>query len=290
VKRALVLAGGGVAGIAWELGVLRGLQDFDPDLAARVLAADLVIGTSAGSAVGAQITSGTPLEDLYQAQLSQESAEIEVELDMEELLARFAAAMTGAASRQEMQANIGAMALETKTVPEALRRAAVAARLPVPSWPDRALLLPAIDAQSGATAIFTKDSHVSLVDAVAASCAVPGIWPPVTINGRRYIDGGMRSVTNADLAAGSDRVLVIVPTSTTDSPATTPPGPAADPFSQLPAEIELLAPAPVLAVWSDAATIAAFGTNPLSPATRGPAARAGRDVGRNAAAEIAAFW
>ncbi|MFY9927674.1 MAG: patatin-like phospholipase family protein, partial [Streptosporangiaceae bacterium] len=81
MKRALVLAGGGVAGIAWELGVLRGLQDSDPDLAARVIAADLVIGTSAGSAVAAQITSGTPLDDLYQTQLSAESAEIEVELD-----------------------------------------------------------------------------------------------------------------------------------------------------------------------------------------------------------------
>jgi len=81
--RALVLAGGGVAGIAWELGVLRGLQDVDPDLADRVIAADLIIGTSAGSAVAAQITSGTPLADLYAGQLTEASAEIEIELDME---------------------------------------------------------------------------------------------------------------------------------------------------------------------------------------------------------------
>ncbi len=161
MKRALVLAGGGVAGIAWELGVLRGLQDFDPGLAAQVIAADLVIGTSAGSAVAAQITSGTALDDLYQAQLSAESAEIEVELDMEELLARFTAATAGAASREEVQRNIGAMALDTKTVPEPARLAAVAARLPVPSWPDRAVLLPAIDAESGEMAVFTKDSGVS---------------------------------------------------------------------------------------------------------------------------------
>ena len=58
---ALVLAGGGVAGIAWELGVLRGLADLDPALAERVIAADVIIGTSAGSSVAAQITSGTPL-------------------------------------------------------------------------------------------------------------------------------------------------------------------------------------------------------------------------------------
>ncbi len=280
MKRALVLAGGGVAGIAWELGVLRGLQDFDPDLASRVIAADLVIGTSAGSAVAAQITSGTPLDDLYQAQLSAESAEIEVELDMEELLARFTAATAGAASREEIQRNIGAMALGIKTVPEPIRRAAVAARLPVPSWPDRPVLLPAIDAETGEMAVFTKDSGVTLVDAVAASCAVPGVWPPVSIGGSRYIDGGIRSATNADLAVGSDRVLVIVPSLGTEAEA----------FNQLPAETELLAPAQVLAVYADAASIAAFGTNPLSPATQGPAARAGRDLGRAAAAQVTAFW
>lgn len=56
MKRALVLAGGGVAGIAWELGVLRGIQDTDPDLQSRLTAADIVVGTSAGSAVAAQIT------------------------------------------------------------------------------------------------------------------------------------------------------------------------------------------------------------------------------------------
>ena len=285
MKRALVLAGGGVAGIAWELGVLRGLADHDPGLAAQVIAADLVIGTSAGSAVAAQITSGAPLDDLYQAQLDPKTAEIEVELDMAELLARFTAATAGTTSREEVQRNIGALALSTPTVPEPVRLAAVAARLPVPTWPDRAVLLPAIDAETGETRVFTKDSGVSLVDAVAASCAVPGIWPPVTIGRHRYIDGGTGSITNADLAAGSDRVLVIVP-----APETLPPGAGAEAFSQLPAETERLAPARVLAVYADAASITAFGTNPLSPATRGPAAQAGRAVGRAAAAGVAAFW
>ena len=285
MKRALVLAGGGVAGIAWELGVLRGLADHDPGLAAQVIAADLIIGTSAGSAVAAQITSGAPLDDLYHAQLSAESAEIEVELDMDELLARFAAATAGITSREEIQRNIGALALSTTTVAEPVRRAAVAARLPVPSWPDRAVLLPAVDAETGELRVFTKDSGVALVDAVAASCAVPGIWPPVTIGSHRYIDGGIRSATNADLAVGSDRVLVIVPSLDPKAP-----GPQNDIFSQLPAETELLAPAPVLAVYADAASITAFGTNPLSPATRGPAARAGREVGRAAAPQVTAFW
>ena len=133
---------------------------------------------------------------------------------------------------------------------------------------------------SGATAIFTKDSHVPLVDAVAASCAVPGIWPPVTINGRRYIDGGIRSATNADLAAGHDRILVVTPAL---------PGQPA-PFDQLDGEIEGLKPGVAHVIYADADSVAAFGANPLSPATRPPAAQAGRAIGQEHAAAVAALW
>ncbi len=280
MRRAVVLAGGGVAGIAWELGVLRGIQDIDPGLSASLIAADVVVGTSAGSAVAAQVTSGTALEDLYAAQLSETSGELAVDLDLEDLLARFAAATAGTATAQDMRRRIGALALGTATVTESARRAAIAARLPVQSWPDRVLLLPAVDAETGEPVIFTRSSGVALVDAVAASCAVPGVWPPVTIDGRRYIDGGIRSGTNADLAAGCDQVLVITPAA-----ADTPP-----PWGSLDEEIELLKPAEVQVVYADAASLAAFGTNPLSPATRGPAARAGREIGRAQAASLAQFW
>ena len=280
MRRALILAGGGVAGIAWELGVLRGLQDADPGLADRVLAADLVVGTSAGSAVAAQITSGVPLADLYDRQLSAESAEIEVELDMEELLARFTAATADLISQDEAMRAIGALALDTETVAEPVRQAAIAARLPVPDWPDRPVLLPAIDALTGELVVFSRDSGVALVDAVAASCAVPGIWPPVTINGRRYIDGGIASATHADLATGYDRTLVITP-ALPDQPA---------PFDQLDGEIERLKPGRAHVIYTDAASVAAFGTNPLSPATRPPAAQAGRAIGQEQAAAVATLW
>ena len=129
------------------------------------------------------------------------------------------------------------------------------------------MMLPAVDAATGEPVIFTRDSGVALVDAVAASCAVPGIWPPVTIGDRRYIDGGIRSITNADLAAGSDRVLVIIP-ALEGQP---------EPFGRLDDEIESLRPGQALVVYADQASAAAFGTNPLSPLTRPPAAgRAGR--------------
>jgi NTE family protein len=280
VKRALVLAGGGVAGIAWELGILRGIQDIDSDVGSSLAAADVIVGTSAGSAVAAQITSGTALEDLYAAQLAETSTEIEVDFDMDSLIARFTSATAGATTAEEMRRRIGALALATPTVEESVRRGAIAARLPLPTWPDRVVLLPAVEAESGELTIFTRESGVALVDAVAASCAVPGIWPPATIDGHRYIDGGVRSVTNADLAAGCDRVLVITPAS-----ADTPP-----PWGDLGHEIELLQPADVQVVYADPASLAAFGTNPLSPAARGPSARAGREIGRAQAADVARFW
>jgi NTE family protein len=280
MKRAMVLAGGGVAGIAWEIGILRGIQDIEPEVYSSLVAADVILGTSAGAAVAAQITGRTPLGDLYDAQLSETTSELEVDVDLQSLMARFGQAAAGATTAAERRRRIGALALATPTVDEAARRAAIAARLPVHAWPDQALLIPAVDAQTGELVIFTRASGVALVDAVAASCAVPGVWPPVSIGGHRYIDGGMRSGTNADLATGCDRVLVITP-SLADAP---------QPSGSLEDEIELLKPAEVRVVYADAASLEAFGSNPLSPASRGPSARAGRTVGKAHAAELAAFW
>ncbi|WBB68525.1 patatin-like phospholipase family protein [Micromonospora sp. WMMD812] len=277
---ALVLAGGGVAGIAWELGVLRGIADVDPSLAARILAADLVVGTSAGSTVAAQITSGVDLDELYAVQLRPDSAEIQVDVDQESLFAAFGAAVAGASGAEDARRRVGALARSTETVDPRVRLAVIDARLPVKHWPDRRMLLPAVDAESGEVAVFTRASGVSLVDAVAASCAVPGVWPPVAIDGHHYIDGGVRSTTNADLAAGAERVLVVNPT-LADAP---------QPWGDLDAEIATLAPARVHVISADQASVEAFGDNPLSPATRAPSARAGRAVGAATAAAVAAVW
>jgi NTE family protein len=279
MSSALVLAGGGVAGIAWELGVLRGIADADPALADRILAADLIVGTSAGSSVAAQITSGVPLDELYAAQLSPETAEIDVDIHIDKLFAQYEEAVTGASGPEDGGRRLGAMALAAQTVDPATRLVAIDARLPVKQWPDRRMLLPAVDAETGALAVFTRESGVALIDAVAASCAVPGVWPPVTIGGRRYIDGGVRSITNADLAAGADRVLIIQPVLEGSE----------QPWGSLDDEIEALAPAAVHVISADEASVEAFGTNPLSPATRAPAARAGRAVGAAHARAVAAL-
>ncbi len=274
MSSALVLAGGGVAGIAWELGVLMGITDADAELGASVLASELVVGTSAGSSVGAQITSGTPLADLYAAQLAPRSAEIPVDIDLEQFVAELQAATAGATSMADVRRRIGAFALAAQTVPEDDRRAVMAARLPNHEWPDRDLRVIAVAAATGERVVFTRECGVGLVDAVAASCAVPGVWPPMTVSGTRYVDGGVWSGANADLAAGADRVLVLSPT-LADGP-TMLGRPLADGLSEL-------GDARVHVVYADAASVAAFGTNPLAASTRIPSAEAGREVGRASA-------
>ncbi len=277
MRRALVLAGGGVAGIAWELGVLLGLTETEPALTSWV-EADLVVGTSAGSSVGAQVTSGTPLADLYARQLDARSPEIPVDIDLQAFVARLQEATATATSLADVRRLIGAFALAADTVPEAARRAVMAARLPRHTWPDGDLRVVAVDAETGDRVVFTAASDVSLVDAVAASCAVPGVWPPMTVGGRRYVDGGVWSGANADLAAGADEVLVLTPT-LPDAP-TTLGRPLADELAELGA-------ARVHVIHADDASVAAFGTNPLAANTRAPSALAGRAVGRAAAARVA---
>ena len=277
--RALVLGGGGVAGIAWELGVLRGVTDVYPNLFGELITADRIIGTSAGAVVAVQITSGVGLDALYAAQLVPSNSEIEVDFDPEEQRAQLAAATAGATSTEHAGQRLGAFALTTQRVDEGVRRAAVAARLPVLTWPRAPTMLTAVDAHTGELHVFTWQSGVELVDAVAASCAVPGVWPAVTIGDRRYIDGAARSTTNADLAAGCDRVLIIAPSS--DDPA---------PHWEADEEFDALPEAEVLIVRPDPPSATAFGANPLSQTTRAPSARAGRAQGRTHAHEIAALW
>lgn len=190
-RLALVLAGGGVAGIAWETGFLLGVQDEEPAAARRLLDADLLLGTSAGSAVAAQISSGTPLEELYARQLTGTAQEIAPRIDIDELIALFEHANDATMSIPDRLRWIGEHAVSAPTVSEEVRRSVIAQRLPSHQWPDRRLEVTAIDVETGERVLFDRDSGVPLVDAVAASCAVPVVWPPVTIGERQFIDGGV---------------------------------------------------------------------------------------------------
>ncbi len=266
----LVLAGGGVTGIAWETGVLLGLRDEGVDLVSRV---DRVIGTSAGSVVGAQFLGGPDLEDLFAAQVADEHHEINPDLDLDLLMRVFGLMVDGGTTTNEQRRHIGELALGATTVEESTRRRVIEHRLSGVDWPVRDLVVTAIDAHSGEFVTWTKSSGVSLIDAVASSCAVPGVWPCVTIHGRRYYDGGLRTGANALLATDSAEVVVI-------APRIAGPSPAVD------AEVDSLRSngSTVRYIQSDHETAEAVGVNSLDPDFRRPAAEHGRRQGRRAAA------
>ncbi|OBJ59172.1 patatin-like phospholipase family protein [Mycobacterium asiaticum] len=282
-RRALVLAGGGVAGIAWETGVLRGIADEIPQAARLLVDSDVLVGTSAGSTVAAQLGSGWTLDALYERQIAETSAEIDPNVDIERITELFLNALRGPDDLPGRLQRIGSVALATDTVPEPVRREVIAARLPSHDWPDRVLRVTAIDTATGEFVVFDRESGVGLVDAVAASCAVPGAWPPVTIGDRRFMDGGVKSTVNVDVAADCDDAVVLVPAGA-DAPSPFGPGPAAEITA-----FQTSRAGRALTVFADDDSLAAFGTNPLDPRCRIGSARAGRAQGRREAESVARF-
>jgi NTE family protein len=275
-----VLAGGGQAGIAWETGILRGIADESPETARQLLDVDVLVGTSAGSTVAAQLGSDIGLDALFDRLIGGDSREIDPGIDIDDIAELFLNALSepGMSMAQKLQ-RIGAVARSTATVSEQVRRDVIAQRLPSHYWPDRDLRITAIDIGSGELVVFDRESGVELVDAVAASCAVPGAWPPVTIGERRYMDGGVASTMNMALAEDCDVAVVLVPAGKS----------APSPFGADPAAEVDAFPGRSLGVFADDASLKAFGANPLDPACRVPCAKAGRKRGRRVAAEIAEF-
>ena len=154
---------------------------------------------------------------------------------------------------------------------------AIAERLGDADWPEpRRLLVTAVDARTGVLRVLDGSDGVSLRDAVAASCAVPGVYPPVPIDGRTYIDGGARSGTNADLAHASALVLALAPMDRSI-------GPIKSIRQQLP-------DTPTLVISPDPTARAAFGNNVLDPAARVACARAGHAQAARVLAEVSEHW
>jgi NTE family protein len=297
---ALVLGGGGAAGNAWEIGVIAGLAEAGADL---TQAADLVVGTSAGATAAVQVRSGIPPAELLASVLSPpvqpagQNRGRPPSLPMATVFERMRAISAAATSAAELQRAMGAFGLESDSTlgPAAgQRRAIVAARLPRHDWPDRPMIVVAIDAHTGELAAFDRESGVDLVDAVTASTALPGLVPTVSINGVRYIDGGVRSPDNADLASGYANVVVLSPLGGRPERGAELPGQfeglrrrpewgtdlagQADALRKQGSRVEVITP--------DADSRAAMGTNQLDPATRIPAARAGFAQGKREAARV----
>jgi NTE family protein len=275
-RHALVLGAGGHAAIAWEIGLLAGMADVGAD----VRDADVIVGTSAGSLVGVQIASDLTLEELVQRQVDPhlQKKETPPPVDFTRWRADFMRAKEGPGDAIAVLKRFGALALQTPADTQDARRNMIAARLPLHTWPERRLLIVAVDVESGERSAFDRASGVDLIDAVAASGAVPGIWPPVALAGHRYMDGGVYSIDNADLALGCDDVLILT------LPARVPPlcvaslDAAVDTLRRDGTRVDVIHPDEASQV-----AFASVGGNLLDPSVREAAARAGREQGRRVA-------
>ncbi len=294
MTRALVLGGGGPVGIAWESGLVAGLAQAGVDLGQ----ADFTMGTSAGSFVGARLALGADPKTMADPILADQITGDERRptgsggqpADLSKLMLLMSEAQASLRNPAEVRAEIGAFALAAKTVGEDDFIASFGKSFstqPVDAWPDRGFACTAVDAETGAFKLWTKDSGVGVVRAVASSCSVPGIYPPVTLNGRRYIDGGMRSSTNADMAIGHDLVVVVALRLGAGV------GALGDRIAaQFDEEVESLKEggATVLAITPDEASVEAFGPNLMDFRRRPAAARAGLAQGLAYGADVKAYW
>jgi NTE family protein len=283
-QRALVLGGGGGAGNAWEIGVIAGLFDAGLD----VTQADLVIGTSAGSTAAAQIASANPVDLMAAILAAAPPPRGARPVATGKLLEETNAIMAAATDPADMRRRLGAAALDMDAVADSSvrtrRRALVATRLPSPDWPERSLIIVAVDARTGEPVFFDRHCGVDLVDAVTASTAGPG-GPPHGIGDDRYLDGGYRSNENADLAAGYQRVLVLSPF----GGRTRQPLEWGNHLAAQAAELRA-GGSRVETIFPDGVAREAFGGNMMDPSRRAPAARAGYDQGRALADQLSAFW
>lgn len=222
---ALVLGAGGVAGGAFHAGVLAALHDalgWDPRTASAI------VGTSAGSITGVTLRAGLSAPDLFARSLGRSMSP-----QGEKLMASVGAPMRSSALRAPgpKLPSMGDIALtlaRAATRPFAARApallagllpegsigtdwiSAAVASLHPDSWSDQTLWICAVRRSDGRLVVFGRDSTPSVSDAVAASCAIPGYFRSVEIDGVAYIDGGVHSPTNADLVRVLEPELVIV--------------------------------------------------------------------------------
>ncbi|MFP3966091.1 patatin-like phospholipase family protein [Actinomadura fulvescens] len=201
---AVVLGPGGPVGTAWLLGLAAGLRREGADLAR----ADLLVGTSAGAIAGAAVAIGRDLEalvDLPPVRPGERAGDLTVMPRVLEILN-----MPGV-DRREALRQVGALAREADALPEERHLAAMEHLVGTHTWPDTPLLVTAVDTDSGEPVVWNRDSGVPLHAAVASSSAAPGYAAPITIGGRRYMDGGLGAGSNVHLADGAGTLILIEP-------------------------------------------------------------------------------
>jgi NTE family protein len=285
MRRALVLAGGGYAASAWEIGLITGMAD----AGLEVRNADLFVGTSSGSRVALHLASEVAHEDAFRRRLQPgpPSSERPAVVDWEKLRDGLARAKDAGGRPTEILQRVGSLAIAAAAgSSHSRRREIVAAQLPMETWPKQRALIPAVNAETGERRAFDRDSGIDLVDAVIATTASFGS-SPVLFQDEHYFDGGYYSSDNADLAIGCDRVMILA--------LKRPPGVLFPSLVSLDEAVTTLRDngALVEVVHPDEHTLAAFTAagGVMNPSISAPAAYAGRVQGRSIVNErISAFW
>ncbi|MEV6283799.1 patatin-like phospholipase family protein [Kribbella sp. NPDC051770] len=279
VSRGLVLGGGGPVGRAWQTGLMSAALEHGLDLDA----ADLIVGTSAGAIVGAELALGLDLRAVLPSPTPSQASVAPSRPDAA-IMAMIGRAATSS-DPDEARRRIGVAALEAETPDEtaAMDRPNVAAMRGVP-WPPR-FTATAVSITTGRLVLLDESSGASLQQALAASSALPGVWPPITIGSDRYIDGGVRSSLNVDAAVGADRVLVISCHSVGGTGGR--PGVLAEEIETARRQevgVEVVAPDEVFLSLTDG------GRDLLNPGLEAPAFEAGRRQWDVEADRVKAFW
>ncbi|WP_369185234.1 patatin-like phospholipase family protein [Streptomyces sp. Y1] len=274
LDRALVLGAGGSVGTAWTAGLAGGLRRAGVDLGE----ADLFVGTSAGAITAALLATGQDPDRLATPVRPTGPGAGRPQVDGRRLGEAFAVLGNAADDPDGARRRVGRIALAAETGPEEAHIARMRGMVGADHWPDRRLLIPATDAETGEQRVFDRASGAPLPAAVAAATAFPGIYPPITVDGRRYLDGSLHSATNAALAAGA-RVLVVI-------------DPQAHLFPRelLDRELAVAAAHTVLTVEPDPAALRAFGPDLNDRTAWEPSYREGLRQGAEAAERLRPAW
>ncbi|MEU1993653.1 patatin-like phospholipase family protein [Nocardia gamkensis] len=263
---ALVLGGGGPVGLAWLAGLATGLRDSGIDLSL----ADRFVGTSAGAVVGAVLADGGD-----PARLLRPSTSAPVQADPARMAEIFAVLRAPGQDPAQARRRAGELALAAQVGDPDEHIARMGGLAGVAQWPARDLVVTTIDITTGELRAWTRDGAASLPAALASSTAVPGVFPPIPIDGRHYIDGGLRSPVNADLAAGADVVVIVEP--------------LAHMFPRIASDREL-GSATEISIVPDGDAIAVFGLDVFDPAALAPAHAAGVRQSAEAALRLKDVW
>ncbi|MCO6003372.1 patatin-like phospholipase family protein [Actinoallomurus purpureus] len=267
--KALVLGPGGVVGTAWTAGLSVGLRRAGVDLTE----ADLIVGTSAGAIVGAMLATGRDLERLGSLPSPADSQASAPAVDPARLNEVFAVLGDRSLDPADARRRVGRIALASEVGDEEAHRSRMAALTGVGDWPERELLITTVDVETGERRVWARADGAPLVAAVAASCAMPGVYPPITVNGRRYMDGALAGGSNTDLADGAG-VLVLV-----------------EPLAHLfPADVAAEVSRDVLRIVPDRATIEVFGPDLHDRAAWQASYEAGTRQAADAAERIRDAW